>query len=358
MELTDKLFVMNKWDICKGDAYFFANKTPILFKANLVDKEIKMIKKIPFIGKGSWTAYKVIGDNIFLFSDWGKDIIKYNLITQEKIVLTIKGEQTLGIFDLFVWESDIYAVSVRRGIIYVVDTLKFSIKKEILLYSPSDKTPIFSQSSISDGKIFVGTGKLCEVIIYDIRNDTLERLKLGDYCSSIYTLVVDNESMYLAGSLDGTVYQFEIENNGCKFVRKIDMYLNECQDENFPLFHRFVVANNKLILFNNFNDEISCVDIKKWSVKTFIPNDKRRSSRPKYLYQTRYTFLYIIDNKLIGIGDNYSRQIYEYNLFDEKIDRLLYQIDKSEKEYVVKEISLYEENRGYSLEDFLEDIII
>lgn len=347
-----KYFVdINMCEVDGKNAYFVLNTVPALFEWSLETDESKLL----YIGKlsngATWWSIKKIDNYIYMFSDWGNEITRFDLNSGSVLQKSIDGTATLGIFDVHFISGRIYVLSSRRGLIYEINPLDLKIMSETQVFEVSQP---MCRSLKYGNEILVATGQNY-LSVFDVNSKVVKNFKLWDSNERLRNIFIHDDKLYVSGDLEGGIYVFTWDDNNFVFDKMIKLIENE-KDENFPIVQGVILANNCLYIIPNIVEKIIVYDLKTEKVEDVFLDNVFNEIRTEIIWNPRYRYVY--DNeKELCITDKKIGCMYKINKINKDIRSISFGISKKDYVSCFKDLVL-EESDLFGLNEFLECLLL
>jgi len=336
------------WVFDGMNAYFCTNINSAFWKLDMESGEARILSSFDNVKNKDFVFYLKLENDFYFFSDWGNVILKYNLNSGKTKYINVDNRITLGIFNAFSYNNLIYAVSIRHGKIYKIDT-ELNIIDEIFLYE-KEFSPLWMDSCIEGNKIYVCGGAKKEIIIYDIENSCVLR-KTVNIDDNICTIGLSGEYIYIGGDKRDILYK--CIDNGMEIVVVDSIILSDFNYHNrISSFHKIICNQNYCIIIPRSLPSVYCCrydEKKRLTVKKLIDNKTKMTSKKS---GERYGFLYMNNNGNLGVVDKIEGMYIEIDVEESEIFKrnLIFDMDDYKKVY--SKLYNYNESREINLKDF------
>lgn len=206
--LNDLIFDIDYAWYEEGKAWFTGKRNNCIFCADIRQKEIDILGKLPGNQYRNYSKVIKIGSKLICLPCAEKDIIIYDLITGTYKRIAMKNcEEVLRIYcsNAGVLEGKLYFMITNLKRIAVLDLVKEEIASFFDIGCCSAEDVIGHKSELYEHKLYIPVATENKVIIFDIRNKEFKEKRIEGDISGISWICRDGDCLWLAGFSYGIV---------------------------------------------------------------------------------------------------------------------------------------------------------
>lgn len=321
-----------------------------------IDSETYTIVKIVDIVECRETLYKKVVEydgKLYIFPTYGEKIIRYCIDNGEITLSALDKYHMISVADIARKDNWIYVIPMRLDTPFFEMDLQSEKKKIVNEWNSSvsnllcDKKFFSTTSYLYRNIIFSPCTYTNMVVLYDIRQQTMESISLEIGDDTIFSLTGNQEILYLSGNEKDKIYVWNI-----KSMELQEIVISD-NNTNHALYYRMCVNDRSLFLFPYKNDVIKKInlndtnEISEYAIP--ILNHRLRSTLLYGMIRTEKKIILlplVMDSFFVFDLEKNIWQQFSVQAIEEEINKLFFQIIKFEME-----------SERYNLKRFMVDIL-
>lgn len=342
VRFSKRMLISDQWYIENDVAWFLSMERSELFEVDMKSQKVSCLSQPPLGNSDLWrnTNHCIKYKNcIFCLPDKGNQIWKFNLESFEwksiQIVAPTKVRLSIERFWLIGDEILLYSLGLHS-------ILRFSLKHEcITRYDLISKKidPNLSQAERVDNDIYIVSPLSSYVYIYHIPCGSVEKRLLHGAKNGFCTICYGGKSFWLSGR-EKRFYEWDIKSDelfsyplpasfGIYNFNKTDVKILDIDSVNYEYqtFESSVYVGNAIWWIPYQGNHILYMEMGTREVYVFnVPEEEETYSSIHRNYDIRYQFLYIKDNRYIGIFSYKSECVIEIDALQKRYNIMEYDI--------------------------------